>query len=244
MHIKNGRWFRDCVAFLLGKDMKDIYYYWFFFVDAYTILSTHRVHGTSAAWCFCGSIVQWYTGTGVSLPWPSPLKLLCCRCFLTVRHVRDLSVPCHWCEMLQGMGYPPRFWTYVFLFQIIVLLYEPFTFLPFFSHYPDNQQSYEAPHASAASIIFHVQSLLDVFTACVRSPSTLLGLLYFRKWRVGILNYGSPSFFFQTPIISCSIIREIISKIWRGKCFLSVNTVGFIYVLLIPSMNLVGVVSC
>ena len=80
-----------------------------FFRRCVYILSTHRVHGTSAAWCFCGSIVQWYTGTGVSLPWPSPLKLLCCRCFLTVRHVRDLSVPCHWCEMLQGMGYPPRF---------------------------------------------------------------------------------------------------------------------------------------
>ena len=29
-HLKNSRWFRDRVAFLLGKDMKDIYYYWFF----------------------------------------------------------------------------------------------------------------------------------------------------------------------------------------------------------------------
>ena len=29
-----------------------------FFVDSHTILSTHRVHGTSAAWCFLGSIVQ------------------------------------------------------------------------------------------------------------------------------------------------------------------------------------------
>ena len=24
--------------------------------------------------------------------------------------MRDLDVPCYWCEMLQGMGYPPRFW--------------------------------------------------------------------------------------------------------------------------------------
>ena len=80
-----------------------------FFVDSHAILSTHRVHGTSAAWCFCGSIVQWYTGTGVSLPCPSPLKLLCCRCFLNFRRVSDLHVPCYWCEMLQGMGYPPRF---------------------------------------------------------------------------------------------------------------------------------------
>ena len=80
-----------------------------FFVDSFTILSTHRVHGTSAAWCFCGSIVQWYTGPGVPLPpYPRPIKLLCCRCFLNFRHVRDLHVPCYWCEMLQGMGYPPR----------------------------------------------------------------------------------------------------------------------------------------
>ena len=82
-----------------------------FFADSYAILSTHRVHGTSAAWCFCGSIVQWYTGPGVPLPpYPRPLKLLCCRCFLNFRRVQDLHVPCYWCEMLQGMGYPPRFW--------------------------------------------------------------------------------------------------------------------------------------
>ena len=90
--------------------MKTEYYYWFFFVDSHVILSTHRVHGTSAAWCFCGSIVQWYTGTGVALPYPNPLKLLCCRCFLNFRRVHDLAFPCYWCEMLQDMGYPPRFW--------------------------------------------------------------------------------------------------------------------------------------
>ena len=79
-----------------------------FFVDSHTILSTHRVHGTSAAWCFLGSIVQWYTGSGVPLPFPRPVKLLCCRCYLNFRRARDLHVPCYWCEMLQGMGYPPR----------------------------------------------------------------------------------------------------------------------------------------
>ena len=78
------------------------------FVDSHAILSTHRVHGTSAAWCFLGSIVQWYTGSGVPLPFPSPLKLLCCRCYLNFRRASDLHVPCYWCEMLQGMGYPPR----------------------------------------------------------------------------------------------------------------------------------------
>ena len=79
-----------------------------FFVDSHTILSTHRVHGTSAAWCFLGSIVQWYTGSGIHLPFPSPIKLLCCRCYLSFRRASDLHVPCYWCEMMQGMGYPPR----------------------------------------------------------------------------------------------------------------------------------------
>ena len=79
-----------------------------FFVDSYAILSTHRVHGTSAVWCFCGSIVQWYTGPGVPLPpYPRPIKLLCQRCFLNFRNVYDLAFPCYWCEMLQDMGYPP-----------------------------------------------------------------------------------------------------------------------------------------
>ena len=76
------------------------------FVDSHAILSTHRVHGTSAAWCYLDSIVQWYTGSGVPLPFPNPLKLLCCRCYLNFRPVRDLHVPCYWCEMLEGMGYP------------------------------------------------------------------------------------------------------------------------------------------
>ena len=89
--------------------------YWFFFVDSHAILSTHRVHGTSAAWCFLGSIVQWYTGSGVPLPpFPRPLKLLCCRCFLNFRNVHDLAFPCYWCEMLQDMGYPPRSWNMIF----------------------------------------------------------------------------------------------------------------------------------
>ena len=131
IHIKNSRWFRDRIAFLL---MKTEYYYKFFFVDSHAILSTHRVHGTSAAWCFCGSIVQWYTGTGVSLPCPSPLKLLCCRCYLNFRRVRDLHVPCYWCEMLQGMGYPPRFWKTCFFFSdtrfVIRASYIPCLFQP------------------------------------------------------------------------------------------------------------------
>ena len=78
-----------------------------FFVDTIFILSTHRVHGTSAAWCFCSSIVQWYTGSGVALPFPNSLKLLCIRCYLNFRHVRDIHHPCYWCEIMTAMGYPP-----------------------------------------------------------------------------------------------------------------------------------------
>ena len=106
-----------------------------FFVDSHAILSTHRVHGTSAAWCFCGSIVQWYTRPGVSLPCPRPIKLLCCRCFLNFRRVQDLHVPCHWCEMMQGMGYPPRDWKKTFFFFsdtrfVIRAIYLPSLFQP------------------------------------------------------------------------------------------------------------------
>ena len=78
-----------------------------FFVDTISIVSTHRVHGVSAAWCFCNSVVQWYTGTGVSLPFPNPLKLLCCRCYLNFRPIRDIHHPCYWCEIMSTMGYPP-----------------------------------------------------------------------------------------------------------------------------------------
>ena len=97
-----------------GSETALLFYSWLrplsliFFVDSLTILSTHQVHGTSAAWCFLGSIVQWYTGSGLALPLPRPIKLLCCRCYLTFRRASDLHVPCYWCEMLQGMGYPPR----------------------------------------------------------------------------------------------------------------------------------------
>ena len=101
--LKNNRWIRDHIAYLLMS----LQHYYKFFVHSHAILSTHRVHGTSAAWCFLGSIVQWYTGSGFPLPFPSPLKLLCCRCFLNFRRASDLHVPCYWCEMLQGMGYPP-----------------------------------------------------------------------------------------------------------------------------------------
>ena len=75
-----------------------------FFVGTHSILSTHRVHGVTAEWCF-GSVVQWYHGTGVILPFPHPLKLLCQRCYLSLRRVQFFATSCYWCDMLQDLGY-------------------------------------------------------------------------------------------------------------------------------------------
>ena len=76
-----------------------------------------------------------------------------------------------------------------FRFQILVLSYELFTSLPFFSHYPGDRQTHKIlEEQPRGTIIFRLQQLLDVFTACVRPPWTLLGLPHFRKCGMGILN--------------------------------------------------------
>lgn len=62
------------------------------------ILRTHRVQGVTAALCFV-------SGSGFTLPFPRPLKLLCQRCYLSLRRVQFLATPCYWCEMLQDLGY-------------------------------------------------------------------------------------------------------------------------------------------
>ena len=78
---------------------------------------------------------------------------------------------------------------HVFSFQILVLSYELFISLPFFSHYPDNHQSHKIHEEQPrGTIIFCVQWLLDIFTARVRPPRTLLGVPHFRKRGMGILN--------------------------------------------------------
>ena len=74
-------------------------------------------------------------------------------------------------------------------FQILVLSYELFTSLPFFSHYPDNPETHQAHEVrTGKTIVFHVQWLLDLFTARVRPLWTLLGMLHLRKRGMGILN--------------------------------------------------------
>ena len=76
-----------------------------------------------------------------------------------------------------------------FPFQILVLSYELFISLAFFSHFPDNRESHQIlPRLSDEAVIFCLQTLLDVFTSCEHPPWTLLGMSYFRKHRMGILN--------------------------------------------------------
>ena len=79
--------------------------------------------------------------------------------------------------------------TCCFLFQILVLSYELFISLAFFSHFPDNHQSYQIyPQLSDETVILCVQSMLDVFTSREHPPWTLLGMSHLRKHRMGILN--------------------------------------------------------
>ena len=75
-----------------------------------------------------------------------------------------------------------------FFFQILVLSYEPFISLPFFSHYPGDGPTHEVPTKSDWTIIFCLQTLLDLFTSRVHPPWTLSGLCYDGKHRMGILN--------------------------------------------------------
>ena len=90
----------------------------------------------------------------------------------------------------KGWAIHPVFKTnLLFSFQILVLSYEPFISLPFFSHFPDNRESHQiSPRLSHEAVILCVQTLLDVFTTRGRSPWTLLGMPYLRKRGMGILN--------------------------------------------------------
>ena len=83
----------------------------------------------------------------------------------------------------------PVFENMFFPFQILVLSYELFISLAFFSHFPDNHQSYQIyPQLSDETVILCVQSMLDVFTSREHPPWTLLGMSHLRKRRMGILN--------------------------------------------------------
>ena len=92
-----------------------------------------------------------------------------------------------WDVARHGLSTP--FLKNVFSFQILVLSYELFTSLAFFSHYPGDHQSHEVHlQLSDETIILRLQSLLDLFTSRIRPPWTLLGLSHIRKRGMGILN--------------------------------------------------------
>ena len=74
------------------------------FLGSRSILRTHRVHGATIEWCYC-SVLQWYHGSGVIVPSPRPLQLICQRCHLSIRRVKHVTPLCFWCGTLHDLGY-------------------------------------------------------------------------------------------------------------------------------------------
>ena len=142
-----------------------------------------------------------------------------------------------------------------FSFQILILSYELFISLAFFSHYPGDNQSHEVYlQLSDETIIFCLQSLLDLFTSRVRPPWTLLGLSHIRKRRVGILNtrqgevcmVAPPLLDVQSSLV-CHWFLDVQTKtlIFLLECrwILDHFVVARIRVTWTPSMNPVGDVT-
>ena len=77
---------------------------------------------------------------------------------------------------------------FLLFFQILVLSYEPFISLPFFSHYPDDEPSHEGHPKFDRNIIFRVQTMSDLHSSCVHPPWTLSRLWHPRQYRMGFLN--------------------------------------------------------
>ena len=75
-----------------------------------------------------------------------------------------------------------------FLFQILILSYEPFISLSFFSHCPGDRPAFQVPSKFDGPIIFCMQTVLDLSTARVRTPWTLSRLCHDGKPGLGILN--------------------------------------------------------
>ena len=87
-----------------------------FISGSHLILRTHRVLRSTVEWCY-GSMVQWYHGSEVLIPFPQPLKLICQRCYLSIRRVPFITTPCYWCDLLQDLRYPRSQW-YVLFFRL------------------------------------------------------------------------------------------------------------------------------
>ena len=116
------------------------------------------------------AVVHWIRGPS-SVSETSQITLLsllfelsfCARLTRAVLLVRDVA--------RNGLPTPFLKKTYFFsFFQILVLSYEPFISLPFFSHYPGDEQSHKEPTKSDWEIIFCMQTLLDLFTSRVHPP--------------------------------------------------------------------------
>ena len=108
----------------------------------------------------------------------------------------------------------PVFENMFFSFQTLVLSYEPFISLAFFSHYPGDRESHEVYlQLSNETIILCLQTLLDLFTSRVRPPWTLLGLLYNPKLGMGILN----SHFFVIVLPFFSVTNQVMTNHTRNN---------------------------
>ena len=104
--------------------------------------------------------------------------------------------------------------TCFFSFQILILSYELFISLAFFSHYPGDNQSHEVYlQLSDETIILCLQTLLDLFTSRIHPPWTLLGLLHNRKLGMGILN----SHFFVIVLPFFSVTNQVITNHTRNN---------------------------
>ena len=121
----------------------------------------------------------------------------------------------------------PVFENMFFSFQILVLSYELFISLAFFSHYPGDNQSHEVYlQLSDETIILCLQTLLDLFTSRVRPPWTLLGLSHIRKLGMGILKHpaGGGLHGGTTPT-GCSFSFFVIRVIDLPSLFSATNQV-------------------
>ena len=75
-----------------------------------------------------------------------------------------------------------------FSFQILVLSYEPFISLPFFSHCQGDEASHEGHPKSHGTIIFCLSILSDLHTSRLWTPWTLSRLRDLKQHRLGLLN--------------------------------------------------------
>ena len=115
------------------------------------------------------AVVHWIRGPS-SIPGSHQITLLsllfklsfCARLTRALLLVRDVT--------RHGVPTPSLKKPIFYFFQILVLSYEPFISLPFFSHCPGDTPTLQEPSKSDGEIIFCVQSMLDLFKARDHPP--------------------------------------------------------------------------